>query len=50
MITNDLTHGFAIDNLALEDADDVVRPRAGSLPPVVQFADGDSDHSDKEVC
>ena len=50
MITNDLTHGFAIDNLALEDADDEVRPRAGSLPPVVQFADGDSDHSDKEVC
>lgn len=49
MITNDLTHGFAIDNLALEDADDEVRPRAGSLPPVVQFAEGDSDHSDKET-
>lgn len=49
MITNDLTHGFAIDNLALQDVDDEERPRAGSLPPVVQFAD-DSDHSDKEVC
>ena len=49
MITNDLTHGFAIDNLALQDVEDEERPRAGSLPPVVQFAE-DSDHSDKEVC
>lgn len=48
MIPNDLTHGFAIDNLALQ-YDEEERPRAGSLPPVVQFAD-DSDHSDKEVC
>ena len=48
MITNDLTHGIAFENLAHEDADED-RPRSNSLPPVVQFAD-DSDHSDKEVC
>lgn len=48
MITNDLTHGIAFENLAHDDADDQIpRPRAGSLP-VVQFAE-DSDHSDKEV-
>ena len=49
MITNDLTHGIAFENLAHEDEDEEVnRPRSGSLP-VVQFAADDSDHSDKEV-
>ena len=49
MLANDhLTHGFAMDNLAHEEADEEPRPRAGSLP-VVQFAADESDHSDKEV-
>ena len=52
MITNDLTHGIAFENLAHEDDEEEVnRPRSGSEPVQVHFAGADdSDHSDKEVC
>ena len=46
MLTNDLTHGVAFENLA-HDEMDIQRPRSGSLP-AVQFAE-DSGDSDKEV-
>ena len=50
MLTNDLTHGFAIDNLAMDDDDteEIERPRSGSVP-AVQFADDSDRDSDKEV-
>ena len=48
MLTNDLTHGFAVDNLAMDEAEDVERPRSGSVP-AVQFADDSDKDSDKEV-
>lgn len=48
MLTNDLTHGFAVDNLAMDDTEDVERPRSGSVP-AVQFADDSDRDSDKEV-
>jgi len=48
MLTNDLTHGFAVDNLAMDDTEEVARPRSGSVP-AVQFADDSDRDSDKEV-
>lgn len=48
MLTNDLTHGFAIDNLAMDDTEEMERPRSGSVP-AVQFADDSDRDSDKEV-
>ena len=48
MLTNDLTHGFAVDNLAMDETEEVERPRSGSVP-AVQFADDSDKDSDKEV-
>ena len=48
MLTNDLTHGFAVDNLAMDDTEEVERPRSGSVP-AVQFAEDSDRDSDKEV-
>lgn len=48
MLTNDLTHGVAFENLAHEDIEDIERPRSGSLP-AVQFAEDSDRDSDKEV-
>ncbi|KAJ7325632.1 neurotransmitter receptor transport postsynaptic membrane to endosome [Desmophyllum pertusum] len=47
MLTNDLTHGIAFENLAHDDMEDIDRPRSGSLP-AVQFAEDSDKDSDKE--
>ncbi|XP_078383330.1 protein scribble homolog isoform X2 [Oculina patagonica] len=48
MLTNDLTHGFGMDNLAMEETEEIERPRSGSAP-AVQFADDSGGESDKET-
>ena len=48
MLTNDLTHAFATENLAVESEDEE-RPHSDSGPGVQFVVDLDREESDKDV-